>query len=88
MKRLLKICQMTWRRIRRKVRGQPDPAIYQERKEALEILVEEDKQDIIDLRYYDESGFCLGLNMDSRELSTLPLVRRTLLAPSTCSIWL
>jgi plastocyanin len=30
----------------------------------------------------------LRLNMDSRELSTLPLVRRTLLAPSTCSIWL
>jgi len=50
---------MTWRRIRRKVRGQPDPAIYQERKEALEILIEEDKQGIIDLRYYDESGFCL-----------------------------
>ena len=42
IKRLLKICQMTWRRIRRKVRGQPDPAIYQERKEALEILIEED----------------------------------------------
>ena len=59
IKRLLKICQMTWRRIRRKVRGQPDPAIYQERKEALEILIEEDKQGIIDLRYYDESGFCL-----------------------------
>jgi len=50
---------MTWRRIRRKVRGQPDPAIYQERKEALEILIEEDQQGIIDLRYDDASGFCL-----------------------------
>ena len=50
---------MTWRRIRRKVRGQPAPAIYQERKEALEILIEEDKQGIIDLRYYDAAGFCL-----------------------------
>jgi hypothetical protein len=27
------------------------------------------------------------LNMDSRELITLPLVRVTHLAPSTCSIW-
>src|SRR5262249_28079580 len=59
MRRLLKICQMTWRRIRRKVRGQPDPAIYHERKEALEILIEEDKQGIIALRDDDASGFCL-----------------------------
>ena len=59
IKRILKMGQMTWRRIRRKVRGQPDPALYQERKEALEILIEEDRQGIIDLRYYDESGFCL-----------------------------
>jgi hypothetical protein len=50
---------MTWRRMRRKVKGQPDPAIYQARKEALDILIEEDKQGMIDLRYYDESGFCL-----------------------------
>src|SRR5688572_23696356 len=27
--------------------------------EALDILIEEDKQGIIDLRYFDESGFCL-----------------------------
>ena len=59
MKRILKICHMTWRRIRRKVQGQPDPAIYPERKEALEILIEEDKQGIINLRYDDASGFCL-----------------------------
>jgi DDE superfamily endonuclease len=39
--------------------SQPDPDIYQERKEALEILIEEDKEGVIDLRYYDESGFCL-----------------------------
>jgi hypothetical protein len=37
VKRILKFCQMTWRRIRRKVRGQPDPAIYQERKEAKDL---------------------------------------------------
>lgn len=59
IKRILKFCRMTWRRIRRKVRGQPDPETYDARKEALDILIEEDKQGIIDLRYYDESGFCL-----------------------------
>jgi transposase len=59
IKRILKSCQVSWRRIRRKVKGQPDPDVYQERKEALDVLIEEDKQGIIDLRYYDESGFCL-----------------------------
>src|SRR5687767_6335703 len=59
LKRILKSLKMTWRRIRKKVKGQPDLDIYQERKEALEILIEEDKEGVIDLRYYDESGFCL-----------------------------
>ena len=51
---------MTWRRIRPKVKGVPDPALDQERKEALEVLLEEAKQGVIDLWYDDESGFCLG----------------------------
>ena len=59
IKRVLKSLQLTWRRIRRKVKDQPDPDVYQEKKEALEVLIEEDRQGIIDLRYYDESGFCL-----------------------------
>jgi hypothetical protein len=50
---------MTWRRIRKKVKCQPEPEIYPQKKEALEILIEEDKQGIIDLRYDDESVFCL-----------------------------
>jgi hypothetical protein len=59
IKRLLKSFQVSWRRIRRKVKGQPDPDVYNEKKEALDVLIEQDKQGIIDLRYYDESGFCL-----------------------------
>ena len=55
----LKSLKMTWRRIRCKVKGVPDPELYQERKEALEVLLEEDEQGVIDLWYYDESGFCL-----------------------------
>jgi transposase len=58
-KRILQSLKMTWRRIRRKVKGVPDPALYQARKEALEVLLEEDEQGVIDLWYYDESGFCL-----------------------------
>jgi len=56
---VLKLLQFSWRRIRKVVKGEPDPNIYQERKEALEELIEEDKEGIIDLRYFDESGFCL-----------------------------
>jgi len=59
IKRVLKSLKFSWRRIRKIVKGKPDPKIYQERKEALEDLIEEDKQGIIDLRYFDESGFCL-----------------------------
>ncbi len=59
IKRILKSLQFTWRRIRKRVKGQPDPATYQERKEDLETLIDEDKEGIIDLRYFDESGFCL-----------------------------
>ena len=59
IKRVLKACQFRWKRIRKRVKGQPDPAIYQERKQALELLREEEKEGIIDLRYFDESGFCL-----------------------------
>jgi transposase len=59
IKRVLKSLLFSWRRIRKKVKGEPDPLIYQERKEALEQLIEEDRQGIIDLRYFDESGFCL-----------------------------
>jgi transposase len=59
IKRILKSFKLSWRRIRRKVRGEPDPDMYQERKAALDILIKEDQEGIIDLRYYDESGFCL-----------------------------
>jgi hypothetical protein len=51
--------KLTWRRIRRKVNDQPDPETYQQKREALEILIAEDQEGIIDLRYFDESGFCL-----------------------------
>ena len=51
--------QFSWRRIRKIVKGKPDPQVYQDRKAALDKLIEEDQEGIIDLRYFDESGFCL-----------------------------
>ena len=59
IKRVLKSMKLTWRRIRRKVRDRPDPEDYQQKREALDILIAEDQEGIIDLRYFDESGFCL-----------------------------
>ena len=59
IKRILNVFQFSWRRIRKKVRGKPDPEVYQERKEDLDIFIEEYQEGIIDLRYFDESGFCL-----------------------------
>lgn len=50
---------MTWRRLRRKVKDQPDPEVYQQKWEALDMLVVEDPEGIMDRRYFDESGFCL-----------------------------
>jgi transposase len=59
IKRVLKSWRFSWRRRRKKVKGQPDPGEYQTKRAALEMLREEDQHGIIDLRYFDESGFCL-----------------------------
>lgn len=58
MKRVLKSFHLRWKRMRKSVKGQPAPETYQERKRALARLIEEDKEGIIDLRYFDESGCC------------------------------
>lgn len=59
IKRVLKSLKFSWHRIRRRVKGEPAPEVYQQRKAALEMLLEEEQQGIIDLYYFDESGFCL-----------------------------
>lgn len=59
IKRVLKSFAVSWRRIRKQVPHRPAPEMYQEKREALETLIEEDREGIIDLRYFDESGFCL-----------------------------
>jgi transposase len=58
IKRVLKSFEVSWRRMRKKVKKRPDPETDQEKREALETLIEEDREGIIDLRYVDASGFC------------------------------
>jgi hypothetical protein len=58
MKRVLKSFHYSWKRIRKRVKGRPDPAVYHERKPSLQMFIKEDQAGIIDLRYFDEFGCC------------------------------
>lgn len=58
IKRILTSLNVSWHRVRRRVKGQPDPQEYQARRAALDLLIQEDQDGIIDLRYFDETGFC------------------------------
>ncbi len=49
----------SWRRIRKKPKGKPDPAEYAQKKKELEELKEQAARGEIDLYFFDESGFCL-----------------------------
>ena len=51
---------MTWHRIKRSVAGKPEPSIYKEKKEELSELKKQEQRGEIDLRYVDETGFCLS----------------------------
>lgn len=59
IKRILKFLGLTWRRIKKQVAGKPDPLIYKDKVEELNELKNRDRAGEIDLRYVDESGFCL-----------------------------
>ena len=59
LKRVIKAMGMSWHRIRKRVAGKPDAQEYQRKKEELEALKQSDQRGEIDLRYLDETGFCL-----------------------------
>jgi len=59
IKRILRNLNFSWRRIRKKPKGEPDPEEYAQKKEELDKLKEQAKCGEIDLYYVDESGFCL-----------------------------
>lgn len=59
VKRVLKSLSMGWRRLKRGLAGKPDPIEYETKRRQLEELKRLDEQGVLDLRYLDESGFCL-----------------------------
>jgi transposase len=59
VKRLLKSMAWSWRRIRKGPQGEPDPEEYQQKKQALSVFQQQASHGILDLYYFDESGFCL-----------------------------
>jgi len=59
LKRLLKSMAFSWRRIRKGPAGEPEPEEYQQKKQALHDLQQQASQGLLDLYYFDESGFCL-----------------------------
>ena len=59
IKRILRSLNFSWRRIRKKPKGEPDSEEYAQKKEELDKLKEQAKRGEIDLYYVDESGFCL-----------------------------
>lgn len=59
IKRILKCLGMKWKRIRKVVGDKPDPELYKRKKQILSALKKLSDSGAIDLRYLDESGFCL-----------------------------
>ena len=59
IKRILNCLGLTWRRIKKQVAGELDPLIYKAKVEELTKLKNRDRAGEIDLRYVDETGFCL-----------------------------
>jgi len=57
--RILRSFGFSWRRIRRKPKGKPDPAEYARKKAELAELKKQAERGEIDPYYVDESGFCL-----------------------------
>ena len=59
IKRVVKCLGMKWKRIRNLVAGEPDPELYENKKQIINALKKLSDLGFLDLRYLDESGFCL-----------------------------
>jgi transposase len=59
IKRIGKKKGMGWYRLRKRVRGKPEPKLYEQKKEELKELEKQEREGKIDLYYCDESGFSL-----------------------------
>ena len=59
LQRFAKKLEFSWRRVRQKTGGKPDPVEYEQKKQQLEEYKEQAKKGEIVLLYSDQSGFCL-----------------------------
>lgn len=59
IKRVIKFAQMRWYRIKRRVGGEPVPSFYTRKIKELEKLKQQEQMGKIEIRYVDETGFCL-----------------------------
>ncbi|MDJ0573834.1 MAG: IS630 family transposase [Xenococcaceae cyanobacterium MO_234.B1] len=59
IKRIIKAACMGWYRIKRRVGGNPSPEFYEKKVKELDELKKQESRGEIELRYVDESGFCL-----------------------------
>lgn len=59
IKRVVKCLGMKWKRMRIRVGGEPDPELYENKRQILQVLKKLSSEGFLDLRYLDESGFCL-----------------------------
>ena len=59
IKRVIKFVKMGWYRIKRRVGGEPVPEFYARKVQELEFLKQQEEMEKIEIRYVDETGFCL-----------------------------
>ncbi len=59
IKRIIKFAKMSWRRVKKIVGGNPVTEIYNKKVKELEELEKQESKGKIEIRYVDESGFCL-----------------------------
>jgi transposase len=59
LKRLCKRANLSWKRVRKSLRSKRDPDLFEQSRQQLAELIEKDKQQDIDLFYFDQSGFTL-----------------------------
>lgn len=59
LRRLCKKHKLSWKRIRKSVKSKQNPELFEKSRQELARLIELEKQNLIDLYYFDESGFTL-----------------------------
>lgn len=59
LRRFCKKHKLSWKRIRKSVKSKQDPELFEKSRQELAVLIEQEKQNLIDLYYFDESGFTL-----------------------------